>query len=72
MEIGWTHISTTVAAKIRTHILTTQPSEQKSDALNRSTMALTFLNVCVTHQLKGFNSTTTLFESMMKYLPHLA
>ena len=29
-----------VAARIRTHILTTQPSEHKSDALNRSIMAL--------------------------------
>ena len=33
-------ISTTVAVGIRTHILRTQPSEHKSDALNRSTMAL--------------------------------
>ena len=32
--------STTVAARIRTHILTTQPSEHKSDALNHLTMAL--------------------------------
>ena len=29
-----------VAAKIRTHILTTQPSEHKSDALNRSTIEI--------------------------------
>ena len=29
-----------VAARIRTHILMTRSSEHKSDALNRSTMAL--------------------------------
>ena len=32
--------STTVVASIRTHILTTQPSEHKSDQLNHSAMAL--------------------------------
>ena len=31
-----------VAARIQTHILTTPPSKHKSDALNRSTMALGF------------------------------
>ena len=38
------NISTTVAARIRTHIPTTQPSEHKSDRLNRSTMALHIIN----------------------------
>ena len=32
-------ISPTVAAGIQTHILTTQPSEHKSNALNRSVIA---------------------------------
>ena len=37
--------STTVTARIRTHILTTRPSEHKSDALNRSAMALHIIHV---------------------------
>ena len=35
-----------VAARIRTHILTTQPSEHKSNALNRSAMSYIYVYIC--------------------------
>ena len=61
-------ISTMVAVGIRTHLLTAQPSEHKSDALKWSAMALHFVQTCKYPRTYKITNMNTSFSRFIKVI----